>query len=117
MPPTIDDLDFAGNVSSDVLLFVTEDTQPPTGLAIASPPTVPRLVTKSNVVVVGLAGNASDNLAELNRLTAAGVTLEGAAKQTWTGQRALNWLFMQVQVLSAVGWPGSYSLVLVLFTR
>jgi hypothetical protein len=62
-------------------------------------------------------GAASDNLAELNRLTAAGVVLEEAAKHTWTGKRATDWLFTQVQVTRAIGSPGIYSQVLVLFTR
>ena len=62
-------------------------------------------------------GLASDNLAELNRFTATGVPIAEAAKQTWTGKRAMSYSFSRVQVTTAVGAPGSFTQVLVVFTR
>src|SRR5262245_14927566 len=60
-------------------------------------------------------GPLSDNLATANRLTGAGMTLDEAAKATWTGKQAVNWGYMRVQVISALGRPGQYSNVRVVF--
>jgi hypothetical protein len=62
-------------------------------------------------------GPVSDNLAELNRLTAAGVPIEDAARQTWTGRRAADWSFGQVRVVQATGSDGSYTRVVIVFTK
>jgi len=62
-------------------------------------------------------GPLSDNLNEVNKLTAVGMTLEAAAKGMWTGRRAADWGYSQVQVLSMVGLAGSYTKVHVLFTK
>jgi hypothetical protein len=59
----------------------------------------------------------SDNLKEVNRLTAAGRSLEEAAKDTWTGKRAADWGYLQVHVVAANGTAGSYTKVDVLFER
>ena len=62
-------------------------------------------------------GAISDNLKEVNRLTAAGRPLEEAAKNTWTGKRAADWGYNQVQVLATEGATGGYTKVHVLFER
>jgi hypothetical protein len=62
-------------------------------------------------------GPLSDNLKELNGLTAAGMPIEAAATGTWTGKRAADWGCTQVQVLSTIGTTGSYSKVHVLFKK
>jgi hypothetical protein len=62
-------------------------------------------------------GPDSDNLKEVNRLTAAGRSLEEAAKETWTGKRAADWGYAQVQVLATIGSAGGYTQVHVLFER
>ncbi len=64
-------------------------------------------------------GAASDNLHAINRLTAGGaMTIEDAAKQTWTGLRARNYGYTQVQVAGTpTGTPGHYTSVHVLFTK
>ena len=62
-------------------------------------------------------GPLSDNLKQLNSLTAGGMSLEVAAKGTWTGKRAADWGYPQVQVQSTMGTPGNYSKVHVLFKR
>ncbi len=63
------------------------------------------------------AGPLSDNLKAVNALTGAGALLEVAAKGTWTGKRAAQWGYTQVQVLSAAGMAGSYTTVHVLFQK
>jgi uncharacterized protein (DUF779 family) len=60
-------------------------------------------------------GPVSDNLIELNRLTAHGVPIEEAAKQTWTGRRAIDWHFTQVRIEVANGTAGMYTLVVAVF--
>lgn len=71
--------------------------------------------------VSGIAGNwvgpVSDNLAEPNRLTSAGGRIDDAARQTWTGRRAADWSFTQVRVIQTTGSAGSYTRVVVLFTK
>jgi len=60
-------------------------------------------------------GPLSDNLTAVNTLTGAGMVLEEAAKATWTGTQAGAWGYTQVQVLGAVGNPGQYTHVRVVF--
>ena len=62
-------------------------------------------------------GPLSDNLKEVNSLTAAGISLEAAAQGTWTGKRAADWGYTQVQVLSIMGTPGNYRKAHVLFKK
>jgi hypothetical protein len=64
-------------------------------------------------------GPSSDNLIAINRLTAGGaMTIEEAAKQTWTGMRARDQGYTQVQVAGTpAGTPGHYTRVHVLFTK
>lgn len=59
----------------------------------------------------------SDNLKTVNELTAKGVPLEEAVKQTWTGQQAAASGFSQTAKIFANGGPGNYSVVEVLFTK
>ena len=64
-------------------------------------------------------GTTSDNLMAINRLTAGGrMTIEEAAKQTWTGMRAMDHGYTQVEVVGTpTGTPGHYTNVHVLFKR
>jgi hypothetical protein len=64
-------------------------------------------------------GAPSDNLIAVNGLTAGGaMTIEEAAKQTWTGMRARDYGYTQVQVVGTpAGTPGHYTSVRVLFTK
>ncbi len=64
-------------------------------------------------------GASSDNLTAINMLTAgSAMTLEEAAKQTWTGRRARNHGFAQVHARGTpIGTPGRYVAVYVFFTR
>ncbi len=62
-------------------------------------------------------GSSSDNLREINRLTAAGRTLESAARSTWTGLRAKEYGFIHYQELSKHGTDGNYSAVRVRFKK
>jgi hypothetical protein len=73
--------------------------------------------------VTGIQGNwvgaSSDNLIAINTRTAGGaITIEEAAKQTWTGMRARDYRYAVVQVVDApVGAPGRYTSVHVLFSK
>jgi len=71
--------------------------------------------------VIAIQGNwvgpNSDNLREVNRFTAAGLSLESAAKATWTGQRASGYGFTDYEEVSKLGMPGNYSDVHVLFKQ
>jgi hypothetical protein len=65
-----------------------------------------------------VSATTSDNLIKINQLTAGGSqTLKEAAKDTWTGKRAGEWGYLQVEVVEAVGTPGNYSKVRVLFKK
>jgi hypothetical protein len=57
-----------------------------------------------------------DNLAAVNALTAAGQTVRQAALQTKTGQYASGYNFTVVQLIQAVGVPGAFTEIRVLFT-
>jgi hypothetical protein len=52
-------------------------------------------------------GLNSDNLRELNQRTATGLTLELAARSTWTGSRANEYGFNQCEEVSKHGTPGN----------
>jgi len=73
--------------------------------------------------VVAIQGNwvgaSSDNLTAINTLTAGGaMTVEEAAKQSWTGMRAKDNGFTQVHLRGTpIGTPGQYASVQVLFTK
>ena len=59
-----------------------------------------------------------DNLDAVNRLTASGVSLEDAARQTRTGGYAQTWGYTVVQVLrQCSGTAGVYARVYVLFKK
>jgi hypothetical protein len=64
-------------------------------------------------------GPASDNLIAINRMTAGGgMAVEEAAKQTWTGLRAKDFGYSQVEVVGTPsGTPGNYTTVHVLFKK
>lgn len=64
-------------------------------------------------------GASSDNLTAINRLTSgATMTVEEAAKQTWTGKRAETYGYTQVEMVGTpAGTPGNYTWVRVLFKR
>jgi hypothetical protein len=65
------------------------------------------------------ADELSDNLDQFNRLTAAGSSLsvEEAARQTWTGKLAVEAGYSKVEVLSLEGTRGNYRLVKFLFSK
>jgi RHS repeat-associated protein len=69
--------------------------------------------------VKGVAGNwyYGDNLAAVNQLTAQGVSLEKAVSQTWTAGQAAKYGFSTPAVQSAVGNPGNYSKIQVIFSK
>jgi hypothetical protein len=56
-----------------------------------------------------------DNLRELNRLTKSGMSVAQAAEKTWTGKRAIDSGFKSMKVIEAVGTPGNYSRIIVVF--
>jgi hypothetical protein len=64
-------------------------------------------------------GGSSDNLVAINKLTVGGtMTIEEAAKLTWTGKRASDYGYTQVQIVGMPeGRPGHYTRVHVLFTK
>jgi hypothetical protein len=64
-------------------------------------------------------GASSDNLIAINRLTAgSAMTIEEAAKQTWTGMRGKDYGYTQVRVVGTpAGTPGNYTTVHVLFAK
>lgn len=64
-------------------------------------------------------GPNSDNLMELNRLTAGGtMSIEDAAIKTWTGRRAKDHGFTKVVVTGTpVGLPGRFTSVQVVFHK
>lgn len=50
-------------------------------------------------------GPLSDNLKVVNTLTATGMPLEAAAKQTWTGKRATKWGYPSASIgYNRIGW-------------
>lgn len=70
------------------------------------------------VSIKGVRGDwtSGDNLDTVNRLTAGGqLSLEDAAKQTWTFQQAMRKGFARYQSIDAQGSPGQYSSVDVVF--
>jgi hypothetical protein len=70
--------------------------------------------------VTAIQGNWTygDNLAAVNRLTAGGLSLDEAAKQTFTGKRAAEWGFAKVQILPQTqGSLGNHVKVYVVFQR
>ena len=82
-----------------------------------------QMMTHFGATVTAVQGNwvgaSSDNLAAVNRLTAGGaMTVEQAAKQTWTGRRAGDHGFAQVRVVGTpTGARGRYTRVHVLLTK
>ena len=64
-------------------------------------------------------GAFSDNLMAINRLTAGGVMpVQDAVKQTWTGMRARDYGYTQVELVGTpAGTPGRYTSVHVLFKK
>jgi hypothetical protein len=62
-------------------------------------------------------GPMSANLREVNRLTAAGMMLQEAAKATWTGMRAQHYDYTQCAEVSTHRTAGNYSAVHVVFTK
>ncbi len=75
-------------------------------------------VQDQKVPIQGFRGDWSsgDNLATVNRLTAGNrMTLEDAARQTWTYKLAKSKAFTQYQYLDAQGSPGQYTSVDLVF--
>ena len=75
-------------------------------------------VQEQNVTIHGIRGDwtSGDNLDTVNRLTAGNrMTLEEAAKQTWTYQQAVKRGFIRCQYIDAQGSPGNYISVDVVF--
>jgi hypothetical protein len=70
--------------------------------------------------VTAIQGNWTygDNLAKVNLLTAGGLALKEAARQSFTGKRAADWGFVTVHALPKTqGIPGQYARVHVLFVK
>ncbi len=70
------------------------------------------------ISILGIRGDWTfgDNLAAVNQLTANNaMTLEEAARRTWTGLRAMDKGFTAVAILAQTGGPGRYNSVDVVF--
>jgi hypothetical protein len=66
----------------------------------------------------GFSGRPSINLDKVNELTAAGMALTDAIKETWTATRAQRWGFVKVTLQNhPEGNPGAYSKIDVLIER
>lgn len=66
----------------------------------------------------GFQGQESTNLDEVNKLTAAGSTLEEAVYRTWTATRAARWGYSSVTVVGLPeGLPGAFSKIDVLIEQ
>jgi hypothetical protein len=66
----------------------------------------------------GFQGIQSINLDEVNKLTAAGLSLEEAVRRTWTATRATRWGFTNVTVVGLPeGSPGAFSKIDVLLEK
>ncbi len=111
-------------VSGGQLSFIVENlpkTTPPTGCPGRW--MFQQMMVHFGASVSAIQGNwvgaSSDNLICVNRLTAGGaMTMEQAAKQTWTGMRASDYGYTQVRVAGTpAGAPGRYTSVHVLFTK
>jgi hypothetical protein len=80
-----------------------------------------QMMTHFGTSVTAIEGNwvgaKSDNLISVNRLTAGGaMTVDEAAKQTWTGMRARDYGYVMVTLVGTPGGaPGHYTHVHVLF--
>jgi hypothetical protein len=111
-------------VSGGQLSFVVENlpkTNPQTGCPGRW--MFQQMMMHFGTIVTAIQGNwlgaSSDNLRAINRLTAAGaMTIEEAAKQTWTGMRAQDYGYAQVRISGTpMGAPGNYTSVHVVFTK
>jgi len=72
----------------------------------------------ASIVAVKGSWTYGDNLVTVNRLTSSGVmTIAEAAFQGPTGQYALARGFVNVQVVQEDGVPGTYSTIIVRFTK
>jgi hypothetical protein len=71
----------------------------------------------STVKVIEGRWNEGTNLAEFNRLTGQGVSLEEAASRTWTGQQAARYGFTKVTVETKIGSAGRFGEVIVRFEK
>lgn len=80
-----------------------------------------QMMTHFGASVTAIEGNwvgpRSDNLREVNHLTALGITLEAAAKATWTGSRAKEYGYLQYEEISKHGTPGHSLAVQVRFKK
>lgn len=79
-----------------------------------------RMMAHFGAAVVAIRGSWTygDNLSAVNRLTAGGaLTLPEAATHGPTGRYALAHGFGSIRLVAEVGAPGSYTRVVVLFTR
>ncbi|HEY1379166.1 MAG TPA: hypothetical protein VGF55_20355 [Gemmataceae bacterium] len=66
----------------------------------------------------GFGGEPSTNLDRVNELTAAGMPLDDAVRQTWTATRAARWGFSRVTVLGTpAGGVGRYTRIDVLIEK
>lgn len=60
---------------------------------------------------------SNKNLGFVNKLTAAGISLEDAVKQAWTAKQAALFGFHKIQIVKVIGSPGNYSMIEVLITK
>jgi len=102
-----------------MLSFIVEN-QPADGMVCSGQWLFDQMLTHfgSNVNAILRSWTYGVNLAKVNNLAAGGiVSVEDAAKQTWTRLRAAHWLFTQVEVISTTGKPGHYINIQVRFRK
>ena len=71
----------------------------------------------NKVTAVGGNWTYGDNLAKVNELTRAGMSLNEAVLKTWTGTQSAIYGFTNAVITEVIGNPGSYTTVRVLFTK
>lgn len=104
------------------LSFIVENL-PKDGIGCPGKWLFDKMMEHYGAAVTAIQGNwvsatTSDNLIKINQITVAGSqSVDAAAKDTWTGKRAGEWGFVQVEVLEQIGTPGQYSKVRVLFKK
>jgi hypothetical protein len=108
-----------GELTSGVLAFIVEN-RPKDGTGCPGKWTFDQMMRHfgDNVTAIRGCWTYGDNLATVNTLTTgAAIAVEDAARWTWTGKRAAEWGYTQIQLVGATGQPGAFVNVQVLFRK